>query len=169
MSNNHLIEKNLQKTEYILLELIENKKWDRIIDLIKIEYFDLHFKDKKGRSILFWAINQDNTKAIKELLDLNINTNNIGFNLTALTYTSCKQNIQALYYLLDKGILIDEKDINNSTALIHSTINNKIESIEFLVKNGANIHHKDNFGNSALILARKLGLEHLVKFFEEKI
>lgn len=149
MSNNIFLEKDFNKiiVANIFSSLIENEKWDMLLEMFKSNILEINSKDINGRNALYWAINKNKTEIIKELISLGINTE-ISPNLSAINYAIYLDNIKILKCLKNCGLNIDEIDDVNSTPLIYAILYKKQNSIKYLIENGANLEHEDFLGNT---------------------
>lgn len=167
MSNNHLINQNLDKHLFknIFVSLINENKWDTLIEIFSLGIVDINIKDDRGRNSLFWAIHKNKIDVIKKLISFNINTKEVSPNLSAINYAVYQDNVKVIKCLKNCGIEINEIDDINSTPLIYAVLYNKLNSINYLIENGANFLHEDFLGNSALNLAHNLKIEYLIQKF----
>lgn len=169
MSNNHLINQNLDKHLFknIFISLINENKWDTLIEIFSLGIVDINIKDDRGRNSLFWAIHKNKIDVIKKLISFNINTKEVSPNLSAMNYAVYQDNVKVIKCLRNCGIEINEIDDINSTPLIYAVLYNKLNSINYLVENGADINHEDFLGNSAFSLAHNLKIKFLIEKFEK--
>lgn len=168
MSNNHLLEKNLNEkiVANIFSSLINSEKWEMLIEMFRLHVLNINARDYRGRNALYWAISKNKTDIIKKLLELNISTE-VSPNLSAINYAVYKDNIKIIKCLKNCGLDINEIDDINSTPLIYAILYNKQNSISYLIENGANIEHEDFLGNSAINLANNLKIDFLIEKFKE--
>ena len=168
MSNNHLINQNLDKHLFknIFVSLINENKWDTLIEIFSLGIVDINIKDCRGRNSLFWAIHKNKIDVIKKLISFNINTKEVSPNLSAMNYAVYQDNVKVIKCLKNCGIEINEIDDINSTPLIYAVLYNKLNSINYLIENGADINHEDFLGNSAFSLAHNLKIKFLIEKFE---
>ena len=168
MSNNHLINQNLDKHLFknIFVSLINENKWDTLIEIFSLGIVDINIKDDRGRNSLFWAIHKNKIDVIKKLISFNINTKVVSPNLSAINYAVYQDNVKVIKCLKNCGIEINEIDDINSTPLIYAVLYNKLNSINYLIENGADINHEDFLGNSAFSLAHNLKIKFLIEKFE---
>jgi ankyrin repeat protein len=168
MSNNHLINQNLDKHLFknIFVSLINENKWDTLIEIFSLGIVDINIKDDRGRNSLFWAIHKNKIDVIKKLISFNINTKEVSPNLSAINYAVYQDNVKVIKCLKNCGIEINEIDDINSTPLIYAVLYNKLNSINYLIENGADINHEDFLGNSAFSLAHNLKIKFLIEKFE---
>ena len=168
MSNNHLINQNLDKHVFknIFVSLINENKWDTLIEIFSLGIVDINIKDDRGRNSLFWAIHKNKIDVIKKLISFNINTKEVSLNLSAINYAVYQDNVKVIKCLKNCGIEINEIDDINSTPLIYAVLYNKLNSINYLIENGADINHEDFLGNSAFSLAHNLKIKFLIEKFE---
>ena len=168
MSNNHLINQNLDKHLFknIFVSLINENKWDTLIEIFSLGIVDINIKDDRGRNSLFWAIHKNKIDVIKKLISFNINTKEVSPNLSAINYAVYQDNVKVIKCLRNCGIEINEIDDINSTPLIYAVLYNKLNSINYLIENGADINHEDFLGNSAFSLAHNLKIKFLIEKFE---
>lgn len=155
MSNNIFIEKNFYKIAVtnIFSSLIQNNKWDMLIEMFKLNILDINIRDNNGKNALYWAMKYKKNDIIKKLLELNISPM-VSSSLTAINYAVYLNDVRLLKCLKDSGLDIDEKDEINSTPLINAVLYNKQNCIKYLIQNGADINHEDFLGNSANTLLK---------------
>ncbi len=167
MSKNHLINSNIEKHLFqnIFISLINEDKWDTLIEIFSLGIVDINSKDERGRNALFWAIHKNKTDVIKKLISLKINTKEVSPNLSAINYAVYQDNVKVIKCLKNCGISMNEIDDINSTPLIYAVLYNKLNSINYLIENGANLSHEDFLGNSALSLAYDLRIQFLIEKF----
>ena len=168
MSNNHLINSNIEKHLFqnIFISLIDEDKWDTLLEIFSLGIVDINITDERGRNSLFWAIHKNKTDVIKKLISLKINTKEVSPNLSAINYAVYQDNVKVIKCLKNCGISMNEIDDINSTPLIYAVLYNKLNSINYLVENGANLKHEDFLGNSPLSLAYDLKIQFLIEKFK---
>jgi ankyrin repeat protein len=168
MSNNHLLNTNIEKRLFqnIFISLIDEDKWDTLLQIFSLGIVDINSKDDRGRNSLFWAIHKNKIDVIKKLISLKINTKEVSPNLSAINYAVYQDNVKVIKCLKNSGISMNEIDDINSTPLIYAVLFNKLNSINYLVENGANLNHEDFLGNSALSLAHDLKIKFLIEKFK---
>ena len=167
MSNNQLINSNIEKHLFqnVFISLINEDKWDTLIEIFSLGIVDINSKDERGRNSLFWAIHKNKTDVIKKLISLKINTKEVSPNLSAINYAVYQDNVKVIKCLKSCGISMNEIDDINSTPLIYAVLFNKLNSINYLIENGGNLSHEDFLGNSALSLAYDLKIQFLIEKF----
>jgi ankyrin repeat protein len=167
MSNNHLINANIEKHLFknIFISLINEDKWDTLLEIFSLGIVDINIKDERGRNSLFWAIHKNKIDVIKKLITLKINTKEVSPNLSAINYAVYQDNVKVIKCLKNCGICMNEIDDINSTPLIYAVLYNKLNSINYLIENGANVNHEDFLGNSAMSLAYDLKIQFLIEKF----
>lgn len=150
MSNNIFLEKDFNKViiSNIFSSLVENGKWDMLIEMFKLNILDINARDHHGKNALYWAMKYKKNDIIVKLLELNISPM-VSLSLTAINYAVYLDNTKFLKYLKDFGLDLDEKDEINTTPLINAILYNKQNSIRYLIQNGSDIFHEDFLGNSA--------------------
>ena len=169
MSNNNLLNSNLNKHVYktLFVSLVNENKWETLIEMFTHGVLDINIKDERGRNCLYWAIKKNKIEIIKVLIKLNINTKEVSSNLSAINYAVCQDNVKVLKCLKNCGLDINEVDNVNSTPLIYAVLYNKINSTNYFIQNGSNIHHEDFLGNSPFNIAHNLKITYLISKFEE--
>lgn len=169
MSNNHLINSDIKKHLFqnVFISLINEDKWDTLIEIFSLGIADINTKDERGRNLLFWAIHKNKIDVIRKLISLNINTKEVSPNLSAINYAVYQDNVKVIKCLKSCGISMNEIDDINSTPLIYAVLFNKLNSINYLIENGANLSHEDFLGNSALSLAYDLKIQFLIEKFKD--
>ena len=66
MSNNHLLEKNLNEkiVANIFSSLVDGEKWEMLIEMFRLQVLNINARDYKGRNALYWAICKNKTDVI---------------------------------------------------------------------------------------------------------
>ena len=123
--------------------------WCLLFELISLElsaeirYFaykemDIHLKDSKGRTALFWAIHHNYPTVVKTLIEIGYNPKEyITPELPALHYAVYKNDADIVNTLLEGGVDIESKDKHQITALGYAHIYKKEEMIKLLSHKGA--------------------------------
>lgn len=74
-------------------------------------------------------------------------------------------DIKLINYLYNKGLNIDEKDMNLNTPLLYGILNSSpLAVIEFLCKKGASVDIKNRHSESPLLLSLKYGFDEIANF-----
>jgi len=110
---------NYQSTDgwCLLFELISINAY-KSIELLRPHRFNIHLKDAKGRSSLFWAIHYKHKAVIQVLLTMGLDLQeNISDELPSLHYAVYKKSADIVHLLLDTGANIEATDIYGHTAL----------------------------------------------------
>lgn len=81
-------------------------------------------------------------------------------------YIGCLESVR---YFLNKGVVIDQIDINGRTALMVAAQNGHLEVVQLLLKKGAEINKADKIqGGTALILSAESGHLEIIQLLLEK-
>ena len=117
---------------------------DQHIVALKEDAFDIHIKDAKSRSALFWAINYEKPNIVKTLLALGYDINqNVTDELPALHYAVYKNNATIVTTLLEHQIDIECKDKYENSALGYAYLYQREEMIKLLKQRGASTTNLD--------------------------
>ncbi|MGB4268281.1 MAG: ankyrin repeat domain-containing protein, partial [Spirochaetota bacterium] len=153
-----------------------NVTWNYDLAKLYIESgSDIYHKDMNGRTVLFYALSDDNYKLIQYLIkkDDGIvkDEDNDGYN-TLIWYSALgKGDLRVLKLLLECGLEINGQNKKGLNALIVSIINvkfhkkekyllsNNIRYIKLLIERGIDVNHKDDYGNTALHCAIRVERE----------
>jgi ankyrin repeat protein len=162
------MEKNLE--EINLFKLIENKKYDKLIDYIKTKSeLDLNLSDNFGNYFIEYVINTYDIDLIKEIFKKEIYLDIIDSNGTTLLYNLIKFNkMEILKLVIEKqnssiGIsLIDKKDIRGRTALHYCVIFNNPEIFEYLLDNEGDPFATNNSGENLFFYSLKYNKNQLL-------
>jgi len=132
---------------------------------------DLH--DKEGLTAVWyasrWPREPDGFGALQVLgeagarMDLRDEKGN-----NILHYAAEHGNVEAVSYLVGKGVTINAKNDKGASPLMVATRNYSNRVLELLIEAGASIDEKDNFGDTALIKAAKAGRLASLKLLLEK-
>jgi ankyrin repeat protein len=127
----------------LLFELI-TLGLDQHIVALKQESFDIHIKDAKSRSALFWAIFHEKPNIVETLLTLGYDTKQyVTDELPALHYAVYKNNTAIVNTLLEYQIDIECKDKYQNSALSYAYLYEREEMIRLLKQRGASSANLD--------------------------
>jgi len=111
---------------------IKDKNYKNIKSFIS-KYEDIDFTVKDKNTPLFYAIDLENLKVVKLLIEHGANIYHLNNNLeTALHIAVKRDNVKITRYLLEQGIKISNKDCYGNTALFYAKENANNEIIELL-------------------------------------
>ena len=98
----------------LLFELISLDAYENI-ETLRQNRFNIHLKDAKGRSALFWAIHYKYEVVIQVLLTMGLDVEkNISNDLPSLHYAVYQNTPNIVHLLLDTGVNIESTDrLNN--------------------------------------------------------
>jgi len=121
----------------LLFELVSLGLHQNILEL-KNTAIDIHIKDAKGRTALFWAIHHEYTEVIDTLIQLGYDTScTVTDDLPALHYAVYKNNASIVHLLLEKKLDIETQDVYQNTALSYAYHYERAEMITLLKQRGA--------------------------------
>ena len=127
----------------LLFELISLGLDQHILSLTDMS-LDIHIRDVKGRSALFWAIHHEHTKVVDTLLQLDYDSSQVVIDkLPALHYAVYKNNVDIMKALLAGGVDIESQDSDHNTALSYAYFYQRKEMIIFLKQQGASTPNLD--------------------------
>ena len=138
----------------------DEKSIQRLLSLIaqgKIRNDVLNLRDKKGKTLLHWAVVYNNAPLVKQLLKLGANVNDQDFDgFTPLYFALSKKNYTMAKLLIESGANVNVKDIHGNTplhyALKHSL---NMKFVELLVKNGTDVNAVNKNGYTPLMFLVK--------------
>lgn len=155
---------------------------------------DPELQDDKGLNALDYASSYQDNKSLKilnEITQIAVQKSNISllvqegrlydfvnnlksktelftkneFGQTLLHLATRSADIKLINYLCNKGLNIDEKDLNANTPLLYAILNSSpLHVIEFLYEKGASIEIKNRYKESPLLVAIKYGLHETANF-----
>jgi len=132
-------ELNYQSTDgwCLLFELISLNAYEDI-ESLRQQRFNIHLKDAKGRSALFWAIHYKHETVIQVLLTMGINLQeNVSDELPSLHYAVYQNTPSIVQLLLDTGADIESTDSYQNTALDYAMMYENKTMINLLISRGA--------------------------------
>ncbi len=132
-----------------------------------IELDGMNHVDEMGRSLIFHAVLQDKTEAIKILTSMNAKLNiHDKEGWTPLHYAVARYSIEATNLLINSGADIHAKDSNGNNVLWRAVFTSKGRGdiIKILLQAGADPLMKNNSGISPLQLANTIA-NYDVKIF----
>lgn len=143
------------------------------IDLLKSQLLKLDvldFIDGDGRSLIFFAVLENNLEAVSLLLskkvDINIKDNN---GWTPLHYAVNEHLVEITLMLIEAGSDINAKDLYGNTVISRAVFASKErgEIIQILLEKGSDPLIENDSGVSALSLAKTIGNYIITQFFKE--
>ncbi|MEM7185280.1 MAG: ankyrin repeat domain-containing protein [Bacteroidota bacterium] len=99
-------------------------------------------------------------------IEPNITTDKGFTPLHALGYKNT--DLKIFSYFIEKGVDVDQKDMNGNTAFINAASRNALESVSFLAKHVKDINLANNKGQSALTRAVSGNASEVVKMLLER-
>lgn len=130
---------NYQSTDgwCLLFELISLNAY-KSIESLRPHRFNIHLKDAKGRSALFWAIHYKHKAVIQVLLTMGIDMQEkVSDELPSLHYCVYKESTDIVHLLLDTGADIEATDLYGHTALDYAIMYENEVMIKLLTSRGA--------------------------------
>jgi uncharacterized RDD family membrane protein YckC len=149
---NNLYKRRLADGESPVFLAIEYKK-DSELDTLIGSSIDLEKKNTNGSTPLLYALQVNNLKATKKLLDVGVNMNVMyGDELySALSWVASNNNIAAAQLLLDHGVDINYQFKKSETALTMAAKGcRNFQMVELLLKHGANPNLIDIYNQSTI-------------------
>lgn len=130
---------------------------------------DLNCQDEDGRSILVYAVLENDILSAKTLISRGANVNlkdNNGW--SPLHFAVNEYHLEIAKLLVESGAEINAKDSYGNTVIWRAVFASKGrgEIIDVLLKNGANPDIKNNSGVSARSLAETIGNYDVSKFLK---
>ncbi len=130
----------------------------------------LNFADRDGRTLLFYAVLENNLDIVKLLIKEGANLNvkdKLGW--SPLHYAINEHNPEMVKLLITNGAKINVKDSFGNTPIWRAVFASKGRGdiIELLLLNGADPAIKNNSGISAIDLAKTIANYDVKQFFPE--
>jgi ankyrin repeat protein len=125
-----------------------------VLELFIEKGFDINARHYEGRTLLMYAVMNENKKLclflIEKGADVNAKTKD---GLTALMFASKERYIEICKILVDNGADVNAINKDGETALIQALtyIRYSYEICKILIKKGANVNAKDKNGKTPLI------------------
>jgi len=158
---------DLRKTDRNLIRILDHIIFpeDRL-DLLKIlisNHLDVNRKDDCGKTLLIYAIHNENLRIVKYLLECKADLQDVNNNLDVVHFlikNHNDNNFEILKLLVDGGLDIDKKDEYGQTLLTYGLLVNNTPVIHYLMAKGASIDNVNNHIKSIsnIILSDNLDL-----------
>lgn len=129
---------------------------------------DVNFQDKDGRSLLTYAVLENDILATETLIkngaNINLSDNN---GWTPLHFSVSEHFIEITKVLLENGAEVNAKDTYGNTIISRGTFTSKGrgEIIKLLLSYGADPEIANDSGVNALSLAKTIGNYDIIQFF----
>ena len=134
-----------------LLEAVEH----RIpIDKILVKKSNLNFRDHQGKNAFYWAIKNQSIRNVSILIEHNVSLM-VKENLHALFHTIESNNLEALIYLIKKGVDINIQNATGQTPLMKALEIESIMMVRNLVNHGADLSIMDDNYDMAIDYATR--------------
>ena len=112
---------------------------------------DVNGKDKRGKTLLHYAVENNKLDLIKYLLDKGADINQVDLNgNTALYKAVDARHIQLISLLKNNNARLNNKDLERLGLSLHKNLCN-LEKVSFLLSYGANPNTKDKSGLTPLL------------------
>lgn len=131
------------------------------------ELDDINYADNEGRSLLMYAVLENDIEVIRTLIDKGANVNlhdNNGW--TALHFAASEYLVTVVKLLIDKNANVNAKDSYGNNVIWRAVFSSKGrgEIIQILLNNGADPNIANNSNVSALNLANRIGNYDISQF-----
>lgn len=163
----------------LLIAIQNDAPIDKIEYLISLDK-NINARNKEGNSALYYAVKNNKKEIGTMLLEKNANifsantqdisplklflteskndwllnsktiTEKDSSGNTVLHYSTDWKLYEGTKFLIQKGAIVDAKNVNGQTPLFNAVKNDDIEIIDLLISNAANINERDNFGSTIL-------------------
>lgn len=162
-SNNMNINMNIVDIEgNTPLTLAYKKNYIKIFRYLT-SYLDIHQKDSHNNSILYYAIDKEDTETVKDLINIGMDINiKNAFDDAAIDRAIFKGNLEIINILLDNdNLLLNKRNYLGKTPLIsiikadNYSLEEKERIIDRFIEKGSDVNLEDKDGNSPLVHAIK--------------
>ncbi len=127
------------------------------INLLKEHGANLNIKDCSGRTIMHYAVEEDNLDLIKKYLELNIDINSVdNYNQSPIFLT---KNQDTLNLLLSNNVNPNIQDIKGETVLHKAVRKKDLELIRFLLDSGVDVNIENSQGLAPFDLDKEIEKE----------
>ena len=144
-----------------MFDYIKNNKFDKLIDLIKIDNkYDINVRDENGNYLITYAIIKNKIDVVELLLSKNARIDIFDQEGRSILYLPTKYGYDQIIRLLieynQKNIgitLVDLKDKHNNIPIHYAIFFKNLQAIKLLIKSDSNTNTTDTDGNNSLHLA----------------
>ena len=99
---------------------------------------EIHWRDERGMTALYWAAGEGRTGAVGALLDLGARTEDGDrYGRTPLHTASGMGHLEVVRLLLDHGAITSAQDEDGETPLYWAALGNEVSCVAALVRGGA--------------------------------
>jgi ankyrin repeat protein len=144
---------------------------ENIFKLLLDRSTEVDLKKNYGPILLKWAARGGHTGIAGWLLDrgVEVNLKSPSYHgMAPVSMASLFGNEDTLEVLLEKGAIIETKDVSGLTPILIAVEHEHYNVAKLLLENGANFEAKDNSGRTPLLLASLYGNEDILKLLLEK-
>lgn len=163
------MKKNTKNKYQELLSLLHKNEDSTMFLILNEAEFDVNSTDSKGRTLLHYAVIENNFNIAKLLLDKGANSSHSDNNgWTPLHYAAQNYNAKLSELLIKYGADVNAKDEFGNTVIARATFASQGdgEVILLLLKNGADPKITNNRNVSAIDLAYKIGNFDVTQYFK---
>jgi ankyrin repeat protein len=131
---------------------------------------DLHIRDQHNRSILSYAIREEQFEMATLLIESGTNVNQPGtYGAPEALWTAVEVgSVDIVRMLIEKGADVNAVGCEGSSLLMHAACFNQTDVMEYLIDNGADVNTKTSTGITPLIRACERGRHSAICFLLEK-
>jgi ankyrin repeat protein len=142
------------------IERFENAKIEMVKYLVE-KYYETNIDiEYRGKTTLFFAIEEDNMNIVKYLIEKGANLKNIP---NSVDIAAKNNNLTMIKYLVENGADINHKEgPEETTALISASVKGYLDIVKYLSTN-SDINHKNKNGYSALHESSIMDYDDIVK------
>ncbi|WP_373072204.1 ankyrin repeat domain-containing protein [Sulfurimonas sp.] len=141
-----------------LLIASKDRYCNEIVDILIKNGADINIQGSDSKSILYFAIEQNNIDLLNKLIKNNININErYKDNKTPLFVAVNFGYVNIVKILIANGAILDLQDNLGWTPLYLAIEYDNIAIANLLIKNGANLHIETRMGNNPMDIAKTKG------------
>jgi Calcineurin-like phosphoesterase/Ankyrin repeats (3 copies) len=160
---------NTQFAEKQLKRIIKTGQNERLLEMLKSGLAPDTVFLKSGKPLAYYCVKFGNTKALRFLLQFNVDPNTIYKNKTLLMWAVVHNRPGIARLLAEYGTNVCQKDKKGNTAVIMASWMNRNKVLNVLIEFGADVNTEANTGTSALECAPNSDLESTGLYLQKLI
>lgn len=152
--------------KYVFHSAVYNNDYQYVLE--NINHVNANEVDYYGRSLMYYALVNENIKIVQHLYKMYARIKNVdGFNQSALLIAVYTGNIEIVKFLLEKGANPNEIYYNRS-YLYRAILQNNVELVKVLINYNADISYVDNKHRTIYSYALEYATDEIIELLLNK-
>lgn len=152
--------------KYVLHNAVCNNNYQYVLE--NINHINANGLDYFGRSLMYYALINENVRIVKHLYSMYARIKNVdSYKHSALLIAIYTANLEIIEFLLQKGANPND-NFSDKSYLYYAISQNNIDLVKLLLNYGADISYIDNFHRTIYSYALEYACDEIIEFLLSK-